>query len=57
MLVYYVYHMSETAVVWGLRELIPVMEIGIVLMQIDRLAFDYLKYIHMSCQPIVMSSW
>jgi hypothetical protein len=53
----YVYHVSETAVVWGLRELIPVIKIGIGLMQIDKLAIDYLKYIHMSCQPRVMSSW
>jgi hypothetical protein len=41
-----VYHVCETAVVWGLRELIPVIQVGIGLMQIDRLAFDYLKYIH-----------
>lgn len=52
-----VYHVCETAVVWGLRELIQVIKIGIGVMQIDRLVFYYLKYIHMSCQPRVMSSW
>jgi hypothetical protein len=26
----YVYHVSETAVVWSLRELIPVIKIGIL---------------------------